>query len=56
MTTRDWLALILCWFFWRRLRGIKASRTAPTDADKFPYGVAIAVGAFAMMVRPLLTI
>ena len=42
------LVLILFWFFWRRLRGIKATKMAVTDADKFPYGVAIALGAFAM--------
>lgn len=44
--------LFIGWFFWRRLRGIKVQRRATTDADKFPYGVAIAVGAIAAELVP----
>ena len=44
--------LFVCWFLWRRLRGIKVQRKSVSDADKFPYGVAIALGAIAAMLAP----
>lgn len=39
--------LFVCWFLWRRMQGIKIPRRSTADADRFPYGLAIAVGAFA---------
>ncbi len=44
--------LFIAWFVWRRLRGIKVAKASFPNADKFPYGVAIAVGAFALLVAP----
>ena len=46
------LILFIGWFFWRRLRGIKIQRKSANDADKFPYGVAIAIGAVAAALVP----
>jgi len=39
------LALFLLWFTYRRLTGRKIVRAAATDADRFPYGIAISAGA-----------
>ena len=39
------LALFAIWFAARRLRGRKIVRRSTDDADKFPYGIAIAAGA-----------
>ncbi|MBC2666287.1 prepilin peptidase [Novosphingobium flavum] len=39
------LALFIAWFVYRRLSGRKISRRSTDDADKFPYGIAIAAGA-----------
>lgn len=44
--------LFVGWFIWRRLRGIKVQRKSANDADKFPYGVAIAIGALAAVLAP----
>lgn len=43
------LAAVLVWMAWRRLAGKKIRRNPETDADKFPYGVAVGLGAIAMM-------
>jgi prepilin peptidase CpaA len=37
----------LAWFAWRRIRGKSISKIDEGDDGKFPYGVAIAAGAFA---------
>ena len=39
------LALFVAWFLARRLMGRKVARRSASDADKFPYGLAIAAGA-----------
>jgi len=39
------LALFLAWFLARRLMGRKVVRRGASDADRFPYGIAIAAGA-----------
>ena len=39
------LALFAAWFAARRLMGRKVVRNSTSDADKFPYGIAIAAGA-----------
>jgi prepilin peptidase CpaA len=38
-------AALLTWMVWRRMKRIPARRNAETDADKFPYGIAISLGA-----------
>jgi len=38
------LILFLVWFTYRRLTGRKIVRAATDDADRFPYGIAIAAG------------
>lgn len=40
------LALFVAWFIWRRVTGKPVRRKAADDSDKFPYGAAIAVGAW----------
>lgn len=44
------LILFMAWFAVRRLRGIKIAKGATVDSDKFPYGVAIALGSLSTMV------
>ena len=39
------LVLALGWLAWQRLAGSKSDRSAPTDHDKLPFGIAIAAGA-----------
>lgn len=45
------LALLLVWFSFRRLTGQKIRPKNPTIYDSLPYGIAIASGAIAIMVR-----
>jgi prepilin peptidase CpaA len=44
------LILFAAWFAMRRLRGIKILKSATSDSDKFPYGVAIAIGSLAVTI------
>ena len=45
------LALVVVWFFWRRLKGAPLQIRATEDMAKFPYGVAIAAGAALLYTR-----
>lgn len=43
------LLLIIIWFAARRLMGVRIAKANVSDADRFPYGVPIAVGAALLL-------